>query len=155
MDAMDSNLPVPLRIIGAASVMLPLAAEIGAGAKAADEVLVTLYHGTTRNAASKIARGGFRAGADGAVFFAEDFATAEEFAKNAAAARSATGAVVVRFQVPEAVAARLQRGVIGEFRGLPFADIYGSSGYERILLDDVGGFNNAMRNVTRIKVGNF
>lgn len=123
------------------------------GAGVAAEEMVTLYHGTTGSAASRIARNGFRLGADAAAFFAEDFATAQHFALDTAAARGATNATVLRFQVPKSVFEQLQRGVIGEFRGLPFVDIPASSGFELILQGDVNAFNEAISGMRRIPVG--
>jgi len=130
------------------------------GGGAAQGGFVTLYHGTTRAAAMRIAGNGFKAGFDGAVFFAEDFATASEFAKMAAVERGATSAMVVRLQVPKNIAAALERGVIGEFRGAPFVDIAGGSGFEQILMrEELTEFNSAMKSgviaVSRAPVGGF
>jgi hypothetical protein len=116
--------------------------------------------GTTRTAASKIVKNGFRAGADDAVFFAEEFATAREFAQLAAIERGATGATVLRLQVPTSMAKQLQRGVIGEFRGAPFVDIAGGTGFEQVLVGSGrGAFNAAIKSgmvrIERIPVGAF
>jgi hypothetical protein len=118
---------------------------IAGGAEAAEGGTVTLYHGTTRSAASRILQTGFRLGKDGAVFFAEDFATAEQFASEMAARRLAS-ATVLRLRVSSSIALQLQRGVIGEFRGLSFVDVPGGTGFERILLrESLGEFNAAMK----------
>ncbi len=45
--------------------------------------MVTIYHGTTASAAARIVANGFKPGYDGLVYFAEDMATADFFAKDA------------------------------------------------------------------------
>jgi hypothetical protein len=110
------------------------------------EGTITLYHGTTANAASRIVRNGFRLGKDGAVFLAEDFSTAREFARLARSERGAAAATVLRLTMPESVAAGLERGTLGAFRGAPALDIPGGTGYERILLGgQLSKFNGAMQ----------
>jgi hypothetical protein len=136
---------------------LGVLAVLAPGAAALEGGIVTLYHGTTRSAASRILANGFRAGSDGAVFFAEDFATAEHFASVISRERGAA-ATVLRLRVPSNVASQLQRGVIGEFRGLRFVDLPGGTGFEQILLgESLGGFNAALKSgsiqVGRIPIG--
>jgi hypothetical protein len=88
-----------------------------------------------------------------AVPHTEDFATAKHFAPEAFAARSAKGATVIRFQVPASVAAGLERDVIGRFREAPFVDIFGGSGFERILTGPVQEFNQSIQDLVRLRVG--
>ncbi|HUB68501.1 MAG TPA: RHS repeat-associated core domain-containing protein [Candidatus Methylacidiphilales bacterium] len=110
---------------------------------------VTIYHGTTSNAASKILSGGFRPGADGAVFFGEDFSTAQHFGLEAIAENGASSGKVLSFQVPADLADQLgltSRNVLGEFRGAPTIDIPNGSGFERILQgNNIDAFNQALR----------
>jgi hypothetical protein len=114
--------------------------------------LVTLFHGTTGNVASKIIKNGFRAGDDGTVFFAEDFPTAEHFARETAAGRGAGSRTVLSVKVPAEVANALERGTIGEHRGLRFVDVPGGSGYERILTGDTGAFNASIHSIRHTRI---
>jgi RHS repeat-associated protein len=121
----------------------PLGKLAGGLAKRAGSVV--LYHGTTASSAARILEKGFRAGADNAVYFAEDFATAAHFAREAMAARGALGGTVLKLTVPFDIAARLQRGVLGAARGAPPIDILGGTGQELILrAPQLGPFNSAI-----------
>jgi hypothetical protein len=153
-EAEKLRLGVDLLVQGGLGTLGVLARGIGA----AEGGIVTLYHGTTPSAASRIVQTGFRLGKDGAVFLAEDFSTAASFAREAAAKRGATGATVLRLTMPESVAAGLERGTLGAFRGAPMLDISGGTGYERILLGgQLRGFNGAMQSgviqVQRLRLG--
>lgn len=124
------------------------------------EEMVTLYHGTSASRAARIVKRGFRAGADGAVYFAEDFATAEHFAESAQFATGARSATVIRLHMPKSIAANFERGTLGAFRGAPAIDILGGTGFERILFkDSISSFNEAIRKgvvqVSRLRVGAF
>ncbi len=108
-----------------------------------------LFHGTTADAAGAILRDGLRAGADEAVFFAEDYATAAHFAQEAAAeAGGSAGRQVLGYVVQDDLAGSLglaERELLGEFRGAPPIDIPGGSGFERILSgSNVSLFNQAV-----------
>jgi RHS repeat-associated protein len=132
--------------IGSFIVPGAIAGKVGRLAGAAGEGSVILYHGTTASAAARIIANGFRLGVDGSVYFAEDFATAAHFAREAMAARGALGGTVIKLSVPAEVAAGLERGVLGAARGVSPIGIAGSSGYELILsADGIGAFNAAMR----------
>jgi hypothetical protein len=122
------------------------------------EEAVTLFHGTTSSAASKILKGGFRGGSDAAAFFAEEFATALHFGGEAMAARSAQSGSILAFKMSPSTAEELglgTRSVLGEFRGLRPTDIPGASGYERILLEEnLAAFNQALKS-GRISIRTF
>lgn len=128
--------------------MIPFESDAAAGIRLTDET-VTIYHGTTTNAASKILRNGFRAGGDGAVFFGEDFQTAKFFGERRMAESGARSGQVLQYTMSHSLADKLgltSRQVLGEFRNAPWVDIPGASGFERILNgDDIGAFNDAVR----------
>ncbi|WP_181790316.1 RHS repeat-associated core domain-containing protein [Myxococcus llanfairpwllgwyngyllgogerychwyrndrobwllllantysiliogogogochensis] len=121
---------------------------------------ITLFHGTTGNRAAKImgsllykARG-FRAGTKGAVFFAEERATAEFFANQAPRNHTndilAKSRSLIEIKIPEELAKKfgideLNREPIGAAMDLEFPDISGGSGFERILSKDLlDEFNQAI-----------
>jgi RHS repeat-associated protein len=149
---------LPRAAVGTAPELATAAARGGGTADA-----LRLYHGTTPSSASRIVSGGFRGGSrGGAVFFAEDYATAEHFALEAMTSRGAKGATVMQFDVPSELAGSLsfERGVIGEYRGLRFVDIPGGTGYEQILTgSSIEKFNIGMKQgqigTTRLRVGRF
>ena len=124
-------------------VSAPSRAQLAA-AKGADE-MVTLYHGATSNAGSKIVEGGFRQ-AD--TFFAEEMATSRYFAGEAAARTGARSTTSIEFTMPRSVAEDLglmQRRLIGADRNLPTPDIDFGTGFERILPSgNVSNFNSLM-----------
>jgi RHS repeat-associated protein len=126
-----------------------LASDLAPAAETAAEDSLTLYHGTTANAAGSILDGGFRAGADNAVFFGEDFATARYFGEERIAETGASSGQVLRYTVPQSLAEDIglaERHVLGEFRGAPPIDIPHASGFERILQGgNIGLFNQAVR----------
>jgi RHS repeat-associated protein len=126
-----------------------IGSELG-GQIAAEEEMVTLYHGTTRSAASKILNNGFRGGPDNTVFFAEDFPTAKFFGQMKMAENSASSGQVLSFSMPKSLARDLgltSRELQGEFRGFPPTDIAGGSGFERILKgNSIDQFNQALGN---------
>ncbi|MEM8682201.1 MAG: RHS repeat-associated core domain-containing protein [Pseudomonadota bacterium] len=99
------------------------------------EPKITLFHGTSSNAASKIVRLGFRSVP---VFFAEDIVTARVFAAEAAGRNDARSTTVITFTIPLSIAEAAgigpeSRQMIGSEFGLPFVDISGGSGYERVI----------------------
>jgi len=131
---------------------------------------VTLYHGTSSNRASKIVGNQFyetQGFKKQPVFFAEDYPTAEYFAYEKMAARDVPNipksATVIEFKLSESLANDVglganNRRIIGQDNYLPFPDIPGGSGYERITLNssDLEKFNNALKSgniqVRRLKV---
>jgi hypothetical protein len=121
---------------------------LGGGVAAAEET-VTLYHGTTSSAARNILNGGFRAGADNAVFLGEDFSTARFFGESRIAETGAKSGQVLRYTMPQSLAEELgltSRQVLGEFRGAPPIDIPGGSGFERIMTGrNIDAFNQAVK----------
>jgi hypothetical protein len=104
---------------------------------------------TTTSAARNILKTGFRPGFDNAVFFGEDFATAEHFGLEAATESRGASEAILRYTVPKSLAQDLgltEQRVLGEFRGAPPIDIPNSSGFERILIgDNIQQFNQAVR----------
>jgi RHS repeat-associated protein len=121
------------------------AGEIALAAGAGDE-LITLYHGTTGNAASRIVKKGFR---QRNTFFAEEHATAAHYGIVKAGETGARSITVIAFRVPRMFVERMRRGVIGEYLDIRFDDIANSSGYERVLSSrDVPAFNAAMADGT-------
>jgi RHS repeat-associated protein len=113
-----------------------------------EEPTETLYHGTSSNRASKIVRLGFR-GPD--VFFAEDIATARVFGHEAAGRTGARSVTVIRFEIPISIATAagigpLSRERIGFDYGLGTPDIFGGTGFERVMrsMGQVLIFNGAL-----------
>jgi hypothetical protein len=91
---------------------------------------------------------GFRPGVDDAVYLAEDFRTAEFFAKTTPSfgGQMPKSLTVIEMRMSSSVAEELtQRGFIGEFRGARFIQP-GTSPYERILVgDNIHRFNDLLR----------
>jgi RHS repeat-associated protein len=143
---------LPLMLLSGGAAAGPEAAAAGTGR-------LVLFHGTTPSAAARIAAGGFRAAGTDAVFFGEELATARFFGHMAALQRGTSGAyTVLRFEVPSGMAGLFERGAIGAFRGVRFADIAGSSGMEAMLMGrNIGAFNAALRSgaigVQRLRFG--
>jgi RHS repeat-associated protein len=114
---------------------------------------ITLYHGTTSNRASKIVGSqyqkarGFRP-TGGSVFFAEDMATARHYADVARTSTGASSATIMELKIPRSLAEEtglMNRSVIGADLGLPFEDIPGGTGFERVLpKDQLQIFNQAL-----------
>jgi RHS repeat-associated protein len=139
-----------------------LAKAIGSGGA---DGTVTLFHGTTRSAAWRIMAEGFRSGPDGAVFLAEDLATAEDFGDVAVRNRLAASGTVLKLEVPKSLAADLNqtgdlfRSRVGAFRGITRQfEIPGGSGFEHVLLEDgLDRFNAGMKSgairVTPLRLG--
>jgi hypothetical protein len=138
------------------------------GSAGASDDLVTVFHGTTSNRASKITGSafydarGFRPGVDSAVYFAEDFATAHHFALEAAASTGAKRATVLKLTMPRSVAGQsglLYRRPLGQYRGAPQIDIPGGTGHERVLSGrgSIDLFNASMEQgvvgVQRLRIG--
>ncbi len=118
-----------------------------AAAQAAEEGTITLYHGTTRAAATRIIDRGFRPGYDGAVYLGEDLATANYFATEAVAERGAISGTILTLRVPQSLASSFGMGLIGEARGARFVDIPGGTGFERIVAGDaLDALNSGIRN---------
>ncbi|WP_075186541.1 hypothetical protein [Teredinibacter haidensis] len=105
-----------------------------------------LYHGTSSNIASKIVIHGFRSAP---VFFAEDFVSARVFGATRAGLNSSSNVTVIEFTIPQAIAdaAITYRGLIGSYWGVPFVDIPGGSGNERVIPTDgqMQIFNGALK----------
>jgi RHS repeat-associated protein len=110
--------------------------------------MMTIFHGTTKSATGKLLNGGFRANVD-AVFFAEDYATANYFGLDRVAETGARSGYVLRYNLPQSLARELGlnvRSYIGEFRGLRPVDIPSGSGFERILMPGkINAFNKGVQ----------
>ncbi|WP_177241715.1 RHS repeat-associated core domain-containing protein [Myxococcus fulvus] len=122
---------------------------------------ITLFHGTTGNRSAKImgsvfykARG-FTAGKKGAVFFAEERATAEFFANQAPALHDnntlARSRSIIEVKIPDELAKRFgisetERSLIGDAMDMELPDVQRGSGFERILNQEfLDEFNGAIQ----------
>lgn len=116
---------------------------------------IILYHGTSSSRASKIVGNiskpaeGFR----GTTYFAEDFPTAEYFAFESLAKYTSYQQIpksmsVIEFRIPKQLIRNtdlFRRSPIGAAEGMPFTDISGGTGFERILSGEgLKKFNDAL-----------
>jgi len=109
--------------------------------------MVTIYHGTTASAAARIVANGFKPGYDGLVYFAEDMATADFFAKDAYIKRGATGRTVtiLKLRMPASMLPEFKSGPVGAARNAIMVDV--GSGYELMLgKNQLDWFNDAIKN---------
>jgi len=125
-------------------------------AHAVDKEIMPLYHGTSSSRASKIVGNEVKVtrGFNSQTYFAEDFATAEYFSFESIAKYPASLDVpkslsVIEFKIPKSLAKEmglLKRHPIGSTEGLPFVDISGGTGFERILSGkNIKKFNEALK----------
>ena len=139
-------------MLGAATLLPFASAESSVTRFAAQggEDAIRLFHGTSSSRASGIVANGFRPGADGAVFFAKESNTAFHFARASAAVTGARSVTAIEFTMPRSLAqdfGLLDRQLIGEFRGLPWVDVPGGTGFERIMTGNkIDAFNQALQN---------
>ena len=87
-------------------------------------------------------------------YFAEDFSTAEYFAFESIAKympdqQTPKSLTVIEFKIPKQLAGDMglfKRNPIGAMEGMPFVDIAGGTGFERILSGEgLKKFNDALR----------
>jgi hypothetical protein len=119
--------------------------------------MVTVFHDTTASRAARIVACGFRQGVDGTVYFAEDFATAEYFAREMYCGNSAAGATetVLKVTMPASMARLLERGAIGAARNTVFVVV--GTGFELMLSREFlpasnAGMRDGMIGVTRLRM---